>query len=980
FVSQRDRAQPRADNGDEDTQNDGNGADRSERTKGADRDQKLKRLVRSWSDWDRSQHMFQQDAPLYWRVITHQLLFAQRSWRAKSYSAAERTLGHVDVNRRAAAVDVWDFVRDAQDPQFILTNVSRRVRRNQPINPTVARPARAAEIESPQDWFAHYKDALPANLRQAATLDRVRNLRDLAENATIGSLGTWPAVRQLTTQADDKRRLYEDRLFTGVRAEDREADRVAAQGLYQQALDVQQVVSQSRQLVNKLYCLLPELARWSAFRCRVAAGDDPDLQQTVALLEALEEQLGKPSADPGLPATGLAAIRLPEASFLHIEQTLLVLFDEARSLDKASNAVGAGDVGQVDMLRSLTDRTTGRLASVLDDLNGRASQLSELTEFQWNDYRDLGHLLQCPVFTGDDRRRFLEKIDEMSRQLNKQYIDRAKSLEMQSSRKLKHAHVVVLRMWRAMWALQTAMLASPEFSIADAEVVLWLQCWQDRGRLKPSHDELLELVERIRSRFVEQKIRLVARTESQELPVELDNRRDVLLRIDRWARVLHASDAAQCLGRQVRPTVLLRKFQIAELCAGLAERYLDDYWKDFYPQATASCLSVAKDVPGFGPRIQQLNNRLQSRRQAVLRVPQEQVNFGTDKRKTLRLSPAADAQMPSGRAAIWIAIDDRRLVRRQDGEQTRREWAIGGEQPRSGSEFPLERQEITTADCPISVKADCLVFFRGHNARDYNRFKPLSIQAADLNPCPSIPDRLKYLPPDKFGRAVVLGTDRRSLVFVLDCSNSMLDTEVVDRWTPAIKALRRVVGNLANRKTAGWPHNVGLMAFGHRLRKIGDSAQVQINPGWEWRKWNLKKPGADLASDFEMLLRIQPLREGDEIRFDNLLDENREGRTGPLLKPWGYTPLYGAMNEASKQFGNGQAGTLVVITDGIDTVSPSRTLERVQKSLADNHVNLYMVGYLLQEKEKNKYRRLCADSDGNFVEVDRREQMLTVLT
>jgi hypothetical protein len=413
---------------------------------------------------------------------------------------------------------------------------------------------------------------------------------------------------------------------------------------------------------------------------------------------------------------------------------------------------------------------------------------------------------------------------------------------------------------------------------------------------------------------------------------------------------------------------------------GLAERYLDDYWKDFYPQATASCLSVAQDVPGFGPRIQQLNNRLQSRRRAVLRVPQAQVNFGTDKRKTLRLSPAADAQLPAGRAAIWIAIDDRRLVRRQDREQTRREWAIGGEQPRSGSEFPLERQEITLADCPISVKADCQVFFRGHNARDYNRFKPLSIQAADLNPCPSIPDRLKYLPPDKFGRAVVLGTDRRSLVFVLDCSNSMLETEVVDRWTPAIKALRRVVGNLANRKTAGWPHNVGLMAFGHRLRKIGDSTQVQINPGWEWRKWNLKKPGAELASDFEMLLRIQPLREGDEVRFDNLLDENREGRTGPLLKPWGYTPLYGAMNEASKQFGNGKAGTLVVITDGIDTVSPGRALERVQKSLADNHVNLYMVGYLLQEKEKNKYRRLCADSEGKFVEVDRREQMLSVLT
>ena len=980
FIPRRNAPRSRTEFSDEETQKGAAGTERSAQSPQADRDQKLTRLIGSWKDWDRSQYLLQQDAPLYWRVITHQLLFAQRSWRAKNFSAAERALAHVDVNLRAAAVDVWDVVRNAQDPQFILANVTRRVRRGQPRDPSAPRAAPAIDVESPQDWFAYYKDALPPKLRQSATLDRVRNLRDLAENAAIGSLGTWTAVRQLTTQADGKRRLYEDRLFTGVRTEDREADRVAAQRLYQQALDVQQVVTQSRQLVNRLYCVLPELARWSAFRCRVATGDDPDLQQTVALLEALAEQLGQAAVDPRPTTAGVSAVRVADASFLQIEQSLLMLFDETRGLERISHDVAGGDFGQLDALRALTDRTTRRLENALDDLNGRAEQLAELTEFQWNDYRDLSHLLRCPVFGSEDRERLLKKIDEMSSRLNQQYIKRGKSLENRSPRKLKHTHVVVLRMWRSMWALQTAMLADSQFSTADVEVELWLRRWQKRGGLDPNHKQLLELVERIRLRFVEQKQRLVTQADSPPQPDDLQRRREDLESVDRWARVLHASDAVQCLGRKLRPTLRLRQFQVAELCSGLAERYLDDYWKAFYRPATESCLSVARDVPGFERRFQTLNDRLQVRSQTVIRVPQEQVNFGTEQRKTLRLTPTAESSMPAGRAAIWIAIDGQRLIRRQDQEQARREWAIGGDQPGRGPEFPLERQQIATDDCPITVKADCQVFFRGHTARDYNRIRPLSIQAADLNPCPTIPDRLKYVPPGKFGKAVVLGADRRSLIFVLDCSNSMLDTDDVDRWTPAVKALRRVVANLANRKTAGWPHNVGLMAFGHRLRKLGNSARVTLNPQWEWAKWNLRKPGTEMAADFEMLLRIQPLREGGEVRFDNLLDANREGRSGPLLKPWGFTPVYGAMIEAAKQFGNGKAGTLVVITDGVDTVSPPGALERVPKTLVENHVNLYVVGYLLRDGEKNKYRGLCADSGGEFVEVNRPEQMLSVLS
>jgi len=938
-------------------------------------DERLDRLLRSWSDWDEDNQKLMQDAPLYWRVMTHQLLFAQRGWRARSFLRTQRALEHFAANRRRAAWDVWDLIRDADDPQFIADNVMRRVQRDQP---DAGRRDRFGDetpgFKLPEDWFAHYKKDLPQDVPQSATLDRVRNLRDLAESAAIGSLGTWTAVRRLTRQADVQRRLYEDRLFTGVGAAGREADRVAAEAGYQRAVDVQQAVSEAQQLLNRLYCLLPELARWSAFRCRAASGDDPDLRQTVALLQALAEGLTNSSDDGELSGGN------PSGSvFLGIERNLLILFRDIRSLARGLDALRTGDDTQLDALRELTNRANDRLQSVLGGLNGQAGNLAELTEFQWNDYRDLAQLLECPIFAAEDRRRFLLKIDEMSSRLNKQYIDRGKSLESRSSQKLDQRRVVVLRMWRAMWALQTVLLAERRFSAADPDVELWMGRWRDRSRLKPETDDLLKLIDRVRRRFVEQRRRLLAQTESRNLPVDLDERRDALRRSDRLARVLHAPDAVLCLGKQLRPTRLLREFQIAELCAGLAGRYLDDYWKQFYPQATTSCLSVAKGVPGFGSRIQQLKGRLQLRRQAGLRVRGEDVEFGTDKQKSLRLSPEADAEIPAGRVAVWIAIRDRRLVRRSANDQSRREWVTGGESSPQNPEFPLERQAISDADCPVSVRADLKLFFRGHTSQDYNRLKPFSVQAADLNPCPSIPDRLSYHPPDNTGKVVVLGTDKRSLIFVLDCSHSMKDTESSGRWTPAVKTLRDVVYNLANGQSPDSPqHSVGLMALGHRLRRNG------LNPDWNWKEWNrapwnLRMPPTAIKDDFEMLLPIRPLLPGNEIRYDNLFDEKKEGRTGPLLKPYGLTPLYGALIEASKQFQNDRTGTLVVITDGLDTHSTAKP-EDVKLNLERKHVDLYVLGYLLNEAEKARYRELRQAMGGEFVAVNRPQQMAGVLS
>ena len=216
------------------------------------------------------------------------------------------------------------------------------------------------------------------------------------------------------------------------------------------------------------------------------------------------------------------------------------------------------------------------------------------------------------------------------------------------------------------------------------------------------------------------------------------------------------------------------------------------------------------------------------------------------------------------------------------------------------------------------------------------------------------------------------GRRRASIMFVLDCSNSMSEptelegpggTQKLPRLEAARIALREMLSQLADEGDA----RAGVIAYGHRVG------------------WNLKKPSELLrqseysrpipddlrpSEDVEVLL---PLGRFDQIVASGVYD------TLKSLKPWGETPLYLSLIDAINQFDNDEPGTeknIIVITDGVNYQfnSPSpKSHDDVLQALGDRKIAIDILGFAISDKEAAQaakdFGTLATQTGGSYASV-----------
>ncbi len=213
---------------------------------------------------------------------------------------------------------------------------------------------------------------------------------------------------------------------------------------------------------------------------------------------------------------------------------------------------------------------------------------------------------------------------------------------------------------------------------------------------------------------------------------------------------------------------------------------------------------------------------------------------------------------------------------------------------------------------------------------------------------------------------------RASIIFILDCSNSMSEPTTMEgpegeqkipRIEAAKIALKQMLSGLADEGDA----RVGVIFYGHRV-------------GWNLKKADEVLRQSDYArpipddlrpsEDVEMVL---PLGRFDQVVAGGVFDLMK------TLKPWGETPLYLSLVNAIGEFAHDEPGTektIVVITDGLNYQfnSPNpKTRENVITAMGDHKIPIEIVGFGISETEAaaaaKEFTALAQETGGSYVPV-----------
>jgi hypothetical protein len=375
-------------------------------------------------------------------------------------------------------------------------------------------------------------------------------------------------------------------------------------------------------------------------------------------------------------------------------------------------------------------------------------------------------------------------------------------------------------------------------------------------------------------------------------------------------------------GMKSDPVFELRQFDLRQLLVAHGERAMEDFWGEvsqagvedpFFVRAAKHYLDAARNLgtptPAVRLYLDQLQVRLaeleKSKRQPLqIRAATELVN---ERRGdvAVRLEIAAkSSNYPPGHAAVYLRRESGERLDCQFKESTSAAGPFLQYPPRSARQNFMMSITGAPTDQP---KVEAVSFFRGQE--DLTSFILPTFKGLSIEYDPYVYD----------GQTITLFGDRPeqlSLVFILDCSNSMDEKSRVEARRPIMRQrldlattnLGSMLDDIVKRNREGEGTRVGVRFYGHRLGWISQGDELA-------KQEDYKGTIPDDLTPSEDVELVQPLGRFDggvASKIDVLLNS---------LEPWGETPLYLSLMQALDDFNSDGAETrksIIAITDGED--------------------------------------------------------------
>lgn len=943
-------------------------------------------LIQLWERRDRLKAVApEQVDPLAWRALHEQLRRAERQWLAgqpQGISAfvapTKELLERLQRRVESPAVKINEY-------PFVAASIQRATAEGSTTSPRIDPPL-------PDDQLQRVLKSLAPENTSPDLVKQAVQTRLLAERLAWRAYRPRVWVGELLVQADQERRRGEDLLFVDPsHAERSEAAFKAANEKLKQLEDWTRELTESRQLLDRLWSELPELAHWAAHRFPIedatgaAAAAKSSRSPRQQLMSRYAAGIDKERFDPPTSAELQQMLEGLDAELPRIEADVLTLFEQARRLSRLldveleAEAVGqvfnlpAASKGQIENLpqklaqlrKTIQDPERGltalqlrlqRHAEALLSGAGGDSKGDGAKQAQYFHWQRLQGALQWTGLNADVRQRLLrewERTDE--------------SLHARTAPVAQHEKAVsesngtwgMSAQWQSLWALQVVSLGLPPEQSLNQDWVDWKNSLLDEQKRRSL---LVSLGDSVRSEFQARRQRVSVPTSADDA---LARSLQLLWRAERAARTLHGYDALLIPENQ-DPLPWRRDLEWSALCLRQAERYAEDFWgrlqpddrETWFASAADRCLQAGRRInsawppSGFASAFRQSEDAVKQRQSAKLELVRKdtRLDLGLKGEQTTNVSANKTDGIPDGLAALWLVPDD--TTRLEILPATRRALF---ETNSPATEFSIRRRANvpnSVTNC-ASIPVQPQLLFRGRwwNSPD---------DAILVSPCPPQAIEIVSLAAPRVGEIVVEGLDRRETVFILDCSASM-DEKTTNqagaermRIEVAKEVLRdtlRTLHEVAQVRNEP-PHIIGVVAYGHRARLQG--GQTVINPDWK-RRVVPPDVQANWRLDYEWLTKQQtpqPL---------NLEELKRLEEEIAALPYYGNTPLLGSMLFAAEPLIKRKTGGLVVaITDGVwNDESPNQPGPRYNalEQLFQNHpelaLHLVVFGGVKEDERRN---------------------------
>jgi Mg-chelatase subunit ChlD len=409
------------------------------------------------------------------------------------------------------------------------------------------------------------------------------------------------------------------------------------------------------------------------------------------------------------------------------------------------------------------------------------------------------------------------------------------------------------------------------------------------------------------------------------------NTRAGLSEADRLARAAAPFTAGRLWDQPSKdPVHRLRRIDQQFLMLWHGRRILDDFYarapneaeRQYFAAVAEGCFKAARQLHE-APRVlahdgEHLTALLQRRLDAAENVSIAASDLRIDSAsqsapQILRL--ALPDGLPAGETSIRLLLPDGSLLPFRetggDGLHHRILQGVAAGDANLELQIPLENAPETLD------RLTALLRYRGHEIR-----APFTLRRPNR-----VATTVITAPPPLDTEVLVRGDSRQRayVMIVLDCSGTMLEGS---RMENAKTALDRTLALLAKHEN----YNVGLRVFGRRARWLSGERDP---------KFIGEVPEADRLTltpdiDTERLVEPKPL---NEEQLKKLSD------TFPILKPYGATPLYHALQTSLAAAGSDfvDAGPddpkhIVLITDGVNNVRATDTSSaHVRRARSDKH-------------------------------------------